>query len=210
MKTIYFVRHGESTSNIGQGPYDPDSSLTEEGRKQADVIAERCSHLRFETVLCSTLRRARETTEAITRVVGTPVEYSDLFVEKRRPSAMSGMDKTSDEWSAMLDEVTRNFSNPGYRHSDEDNFEDLRERAGRALDMLAARDEEALLVVTHANFLRVMLARALFGANLTGADCSRFDGMRMKNTGLSVFTYDKENATHPWMVITWNDHAHLG
>jgi broad specificity phosphatase PhoE len=210
MKTIYFVRHGESKGNASDR-YQMDSSpLSERGRAQAGRIAKRTSRLSVEAVISSTMPRASETAEIISDLVGLPVEHSDLFVERKRPSAQKGLIRTSPEAEEMDKGIIRSSAEAGYRYADEENFDDLTLRSGQVLTYLEKHPANQLLVVTHGLFLRVLLAKAIYGANLTGEECTNIIGtMQTANTGITVFTYDAERS-RPWHVITWNDHAHLG
>ena len=91
MKTIYLVRHGESEGNAGPLRLGHAGGLTERGREQAQILANRCSKLNVDLIVSSTLQRARETTEYILKKVIAPVEYSDLFIERRNPSEIMGI-----------------------------------------------------------------------------------------------------------------------
>jgi broad specificity phosphatase PhoE len=154
--------------------------------------------------------RASETAETISALIGLPVEYSSLFVERRRPSAQQGLIRTSPEAEEMDKGIIRSSAESGYRYADEENFNDLTNRSGEALAYLESQTVDHLLVVTHGLFLRVLLAKAIYGDDLTGEQCTNIIGtMQTANTGITVFTYDAERA-RPWCVITWNDHAHLG
>ncbi len=210
MKTIYFVRHGQSEGNASDR-YQMDSSpLSEQGREQAVQIAKRSSRLSIEAIISSTMPRASETAVTISALVGLPVEYSNLFVERRRPSAQQGLIRTSPEAEEMDKEIIRSSAESGYRYADEENFDDLTNRSGEALAYLANQTADHLLVVTHGLFLRVLLAKAIYGTGLTGEQCTNIIGtMQTANAGITVFTYDAERV-RPWHVITWNDHAHLG
>ncbi|HWH07485.1 MAG TPA: histidine phosphatase family protein [Candidatus Paceibacterota bacterium] len=211
MKTVYFVRHGESEGNAGPLRQSPDTPLTELGKEQARIVAARAAKLSFETVLSSTYARARETADYIVDKTGKPIEYTDLFVERRRSSVVIGQAKNDPAVLAAEAAILSNFATPGYRHSDEENFDDLKERAAKALAYLTERGEESLLVVTHGFFLRILLAYAFFGEGLTGRECELFiQKLRQKNTGLTVLTYDREELPRGWSLTTWNDHAHLG
>ena len=75
MKTIYFVRHGESTANIGFPTYQGEASdLTEKGIEQAKFIAMRCKKLRVDALLASTANRAKQTAEYIGKEIGKEIE----------------------------------------------------------------------------------------------------------------------------------------
>lgn len=190
--------------------HPPDSSLTVKGRQQAEFIAARVSKLPIKIVISSTMPRAHETANAILQKVPTPIEYSDLFQEVKRPSVQIGLERNSDEGLRIERERYKNFAVPGWRHSDEENFEDLRERARMCLEVLAQKEENEILVVTHGLFIRYLLAIAVFGPEVTPEVTEHIvRSFHMENTGLSVFGYD-ETKKHPWWLWVWNDHAHLG
>lgn len=211
MKTIYFVRHGQSEGNIGPIRQTAETSLTAKGREQAEFVAERCAKLPIDIIISSTMTRAHETVEIITAKVAKPVEYSDLFVERRRPSEVLGKpkdDPASIEATRLTEE---NFHLPDFHFSDEENFADLKIRAEQALDFLAQRPEEKILVVTHGYFMKVMTAYITFGQNLTSQECKSFiRTFHTENTGITVFCHDQTKKTDPWFLWMWNDHAHLG
>jgi broad specificity phosphatase PhoE len=211
MKKIYFVRHGESEGNAGPIRQTASTSLTEKGRSQAAYVAERCAKLPIEVVISSTMTRAKETAEIILTKVSKPIEYSDLFVERRRPSEVLGKPKDNPEAEQAETEIKKHFHEPGWRFSDEENFEDLKERASKALEYLSQRPEENILVVTHGYFMRIVMAYMLFGKTLTGEECVKcIRKFHMENTGITVLEHDKANEKTPWWLWIWNDHAHLG
>lgn len=209
MKTVYFVRHGESEGNIGLRFQGANGPLTEIGRKQAQFIAARAKKLPVDLFVSSSLKRAVETAEIIGESIGQKPMVEDFFVERRRPSIQLGGLKDDPKVIEAEAEIVKNFGKSTYRHSDEENFNDLKERAEKALLFLETRPEKNVLVITHGFFLRILVARALFGKELTGVICENFvRTFHMENTGLSVLKYD-ETKKYWWLWI-WNDHAHLG
>ena len=62
LHTLYLIRHGESTANVG-GPAVPDKQvvLTERGHEQAQGLAERLSHVHTSAVYTSELQRTQQT-----------------------------------------------------------------------------------------------------------------------------------------------------
>jgi broad specificity phosphatase PhoE len=210
MKTVYFVRHGESESNAGSVNKGPAAQLTPRGYEQAAFIAERAAKLPVETIMSSQYPRAMETARIIAERIGVPVEYDNVFRERVRPSEQIGLARESDEFKAIDDAVFSNFG-PGHRFSNEENFDDLRTRAGEALRMLENHAAEHILLVGHGLFARVLLARALFGGSVTSTEMLTIvRAFKNKNTGLSVLRYGVADAYTPWEIVTWNDHAHLG
>jgi broad specificity phosphatase PhoE len=211
MKKIYFVRHGESEGNVSSVRQTVTASLTEKGRSQANFVSERCVKLPVEVVVSSTMNRAKETAEIISQRTSQTVDYSDLFVERRRASVVLGKPKDDPVALEIDREIKANFSQPGWRLADEENFDDLKDRALAALDYLVKRPEENILVVTHGFFLRIIMATVVFGNSLTGEQCDRFIySLHMENTGITVLGYDENRKSNPWWLWTWNDHSHLG
>jgi broad specificity phosphatase PhoE len=154
--------------------------------------------------------RAQQTAEIIASEVGLSIESSDLFVERRRPSEQIDQLKDDPLVIAAEQAIIQSSSVSGRRYSDEENFDDLRERARLALEFLENHPKDTLLVVTHGVFLRNLMAQAIFGNALTGPECGAIlDTFTASNTGLSVLRYDPTKAK-PWSILTWNDHAHLG
>ena len=212
MKTIYLVRHGEAENNVRTSPYFlAHPGLTDDGHKQAEIIAKRASHLPVEALIASTMTRAQETAEHISTRIGLPIESSDLFVERRCPTTLFDRLWDDPETQKILKEWEQTSVVDDVRVLDGENFADLRSRAQKALKYLEQRPESNLLVVTHGVFLRVLAAYMLFGESLIAGKSESFLwGMRTQITGVTVLKYDPKETRHPWHLLVWNDHAHLG
>lgn len=211
MKNIYFIRHGESEGNIGPIRQTATTPLTEKGRVQAQFAAERCIRLPVDIIISSTMNRAKETSKIISEKISKPVTYSDLFVEKRRTSEELGKPKDDPIALMIKKETETNFTKPGWRFSDEENFDDLKSRALKALEYLGNQTDENILVVTHGAFLKILAACVILGENLTADECWRFiHTLNMENTGITVFKYNENSKNTPWKIWIWNDHTHLG
>lgn len=212
MKTIYFVRHGESEGNIGPIRQTASAPLTEKGINQAHIIADRCAKIPVDILLSSTMERAKQTTLIISEKIQTPVEYSELFIERRRPSEVLGQPKESPEAKEINNLIKENFTKPNWKFSDEENFADLKQRALKSLEYITQKSEENILVVTHGYFLKVIAACILLGENITSSECQKIleNLAPVHNTGITVIKYDELNKNNPWNIIVWNDYSHLG
>lgn len=211
-KIVYFVRHGRSEDNVAPVFQSPDSPLDEGGRKQAGNIADRISRLSFEALVSSPFPRAKQTAEAIAAVTGKTAEYSELFVERIKPTYINGKPYTDKKAEDLWRQWEKSLYTPGMRVEDGENFEDLIARADRALTFLRERKEKSLVVVTHGYFLRTIVARVLLGGFLSGEIFKNIQRVAsMENTGLTVLQYraafEEDPAWHLWI---YNDHAHLG
>jgi len=211
MKTVYFVRHGESEGNATEVYQAVDSPLTEKGRKQARMVADRCSRLPIQAIISSTQLRAKNTANIIAETTGHPVEFSDLFRERRKPKALNGKPFSDPGARALNERWWLSLIGEGSRAEDGENFEDICMRAGQGLEHLAARGEQNILVSTHESFLRILIARALFGESVSGQEMKVFmRALGMENTGITVLRHNADDPTLPWTLWIWNDHAHLG
>lgn len=208
---IYFVRHGQSTDNVAPVFSSSDSPLNERGRKQAESIAQRVSKLSFDVLIASPFERARQTAEIITKATGKEAEYSELFVERVKPTYLNGKPYTDEKANTLWKEWEKSLYTPGLRVEDGENFDDLIARADQALTFLASRAEQSLVVVTHGYFLRTIVARVLLGDLLSGAALRNIQRTAaMENTGITVLQYPSDFAEKPaWRLWIYNDHAHL-
>ncbi|OGG63967.1 hypothetical protein A3C18_03920 [Candidatus Kaiserbacteria bacterium RIFCSPHIGHO2_02_FULL_54_11b] len=219
MKTIYLVRHGESENNASGTYNTPDAPLSERGRAQAEEIAARCSKLPIDAIVSSTIVRANDTAEVISARIGKPIEFSDLFLERRMASSLQGRLRKDPDVLQAMSEINANLEVPGYRYEDGENFEDLKERVLASLKYLEERSEENILVVTHGFFMHIIAAAVIFGEELSGAECRKiFRGLQvMRNTGITVLAFEDDDVRNSidglgsrWQLRVWNDHAHLG
>src|SRR5919109_3763810 len=167
MKTIYFVRHG-STDGNETGAYQLHTiPLSETGLAQAAFVAERFKMIPVDVIIARNMTRAAQTADRIAQAVGRGVVHSAFFHEILRPSAVRGKLKADPEVRKITDHLLRYFADDTQRHSDEENFFDIRRRAVAGLDFLAKRPEENILVVTHGTILKMLVAVMIDGANTT-------------------------------------------
>lgn len=210
---LYLLRHGESEGNAGLVAQGPTSSLTEKGIRQAEFAAKRFQSIPIDEILSSPQKRAKHTAEIVGKALNKPVEYSDLLIERKRASVTIGKAWDDPELRKVGDLIDANFHVPGWKHSDEENFEDLKSRALKLLDHAKGLGKENLLLITHGVFMRMVVAVAIMGEKLTSYEYWNFlISLVTENTGITILEYknskfDKENLK--WRLIAWNDHSHL-
>ena len=176
-------------------------------------MARRFDSIPVDVIFSSPMTRAAQTAKSIAERTGHTVIENELFEEIKRPSDVRGKSKEDPEVRAIMKEVKNHFTDPAWRHSDEENYFLLKERAEKALAFLAARTEENILVVTHGEILKMLLSVVAFGSNVTPGIYDRFKRTFVPfNTGISKIQYDLSFGLNPdgWYVLAWNDHAHLG
>jgi broad specificity phosphatase PhoE len=213
-KHVYFLRHGESVANATKIRQGPEAPLTDRGKAQAALLGQRLADLPLDRIIASNFARAHETAKIATAYTGhTQIDLSPLVVERRNPSFMMGGTLDDPEHLRVWELIAANYGNPDWRHSDEENFEDLRQRAIQALSYLAALPEQHVAVFSHGMFMKVVLAHVLLGKYLGGRIFwDQFvPAKNVENTGIMhlEFTENFHKTAMYWKLISWNDHAHL-
>lgn len=205
MKTVYFIRHGQSTGNASiMHQQGSQTGLTSKGMRQAKTMAAHMKKFALEAILSSPFIRAKATAEALSEETGLPITFSELFVERRRPSIQLKKRKTSPGfiWAQLHLMLFSRFST--YRYSDEETPSDLLLRAREALAFVANRPETNIAVITHGRFMRALYADITLGEGITGRGYLRLTRtMKMHNTALLVATFDNG----VWAVKKWNADA---
>jgi broad specificity phosphatase PhoE len=202
MKTVYFIRHGQSTGNASivrqQGSH---TALTPKGEQQAKSMAAHMKKFPLEALFASPFARAKATGEVLGSETGLPITFSELFIERRRPSIQIRKAKIHPRfaWAQLHLILFSRFKS--YRYSDEETPEDLLQRARTALAYLAEQPQSTIAVVTHGFFMRAMYAYMTLGEGVTGrAYLALTRTMRVHNTALMIATYDEG----VWNVTEWN------
>ncbi len=207
MKTVYFVRHG-STEGNEKGAYQYlNTPLSELGRRQAECVARRVERIPVDIVITSAMERAAETGRCIAERNRFPIVFDPLFQEILRPAIIRGKRRDAPEVLEIMRFLAENWTNARVKHSDEENFFDLKKRALKALEHLVERLERTLLVVTHGTFLCMLICCMMAEEEVSPQLFDRVHHfLVLKNTALSVCEYDHGQ----WQLVIWNDHAHLG
>jgi len=151
MKTVFFVRHGESEANaqgLSAGS-EFDTPLTDAGRAQAQKTGQKLNGRGIELIISSTMGRALETAEIIAREIGYDpkrIETNSLFVER-------GMGI----YSKGLDEDYLKAAQSGQPlHESVETAEDMHQRISEGLAWLDKKNEQTILIVSHGGVSRVL------------------------------------------------------
>ena len=210
-KIIYFVRHGETENNakgIKQGTEGP---LTEKGRAQALATAKRFPKHKGcpQIIISSPYERTKETAAIIGQELHLKVKYSDLLVERRNPSKVIGRWKGEPEIKSIMDQMDRSYHSDDLRISDEENFNDIKKRAKKLLSYIKWRRQSRIIMVTHSNFLKMVVAYMLHGDSLTATELAKLSYFNpINNAGMAICTYTSHwFKKNEWKIIAWNDLA---
>ena len=180
---LYFIRHGESTSNYGELiTGQQDVPLTDRGREQARAAGRAvvAQHITFDHIISSSLMRAHDTAKLIAHEIGFPeaqIQVNDLVIE-RSFGSLEG--KPKGDPATMTDEYIKQTGG--------ELDPQIRERAQKLLDLL--KDVQGnVLIVSHTGFGRRL--RAVIEHIPTHASHS-FNNAELTDLGVvSYDSYDK-------------------
>lgn len=202
---VYFVRHGETKENATNIHQASTADLSEKGINQAHLVAERLESFPINLIISSTHDRTKQTAEIINSRIKKPAKESDLFIERKRPTVIEGLEYEHPKAVEIKSQIHANYHIPEFRHSDEETFFQMKERAKKALDFLENLEEENVLVVTHSDFILCMLGIMIFGDEFNAHDDLKFvSTFQSNNTGITCCEF-----TNKWRIKSWNDHSHL-
>lgn len=211
MKTVFLVRHGKSTDN-GQRIFQGlDSNLSDTGIKQAELIADRLSSVKFDLLVSSDLPRALQTAEIIGKKAGHQVIQNALFREVLRPSSSNGKSWDDKAASRAWEQWDEHFFNPDIRIEDGDNYTSILDRVDASFDFLLQRPEDTIVVVSHGLFIRSLVARVLLANDISPSGMRHFQRViSIENTGITILHYRTAfNEEAVWRLFSLNDHAHF-
>lgn len=211
-KTIYFFRHAQSDENINQNKniYAIEQYLTEAGKLQATQLADRIESIQLPYLISSTLTRATETSKIISSITNLDIEYSDLFVEKHKPSSIIRQIRQEPRILAIEKIWSNSLFTPDTQIEDGDSYDSILARSEQAIEFLKSKPEPVLGVVTHQFFLNALIIKAILGDSLTPEIYKRLQEQYcLENTGIVILHYHPDYPYTGWKIITYNDTAHL-
>jgi broad specificity phosphatase PhoE len=212
---LYFTRHGESVANASdragvKRPKDADR-LSDRGWEQARGVGRRLEGHGLELVLCSDMRRARETAEGIAEVLGLPVELDADLREVQQSDAFHAASPDFGDTSNLvwMPGSATDFAEPGA-----ESFDDIVARVHAVQDRLSERAaQQHFVAVSHFGFLHYFLGASLFGEDFAPEHVPQLYRAGHANTGISIFERRRRELDglvfDGWSLTTWNDQAHL-
>ncbi|HED66035.1 MAG TPA: histidine phosphatase family protein [Planctomycetes bacterium] len=160
-KSLYLVRHAEVREDYqGRAYGNLDVPLSEEGERESEAMAERLAALGPDRVLSSPLARARHLGERAAERAGVPLELEADLTEIHRGSWQGR--RVSELSLEVPEQVERFYADPWTfkDHGGECDAE-LSERVFRVVDRILDGPGERIVLATHYNVIRVLVAGAL-------------------------------------------------
>jgi probable phosphoglycerate mutase len=201
---LVLVRHGESVANVERfiGGLRTCRGLSETGRRQADALRERLirtGEIAADVLVTSPMPRARETAELIAPAFGEIPRLEVAGLAEHDPGEdCDGL--TYDEFVARHGHV--DWATEPYLHGfpGGETVAAFQLRAATALaELIAAHDEETLVVVCHGGVIDTGL-RTLLKLPMVG-------GFLLETVNTSLTELSREGTL--WRLVRYNDAAHL-
>lgn len=162
MTQLIFVRHGQTHGNVERRWNGwSDSSLTDLGKRQAELVANRLGELKgqIQALYSSPLSRAYQTAQPIARNLGLSMRLIEGLKEFHF-GMIEGL--TTPEVESRYPELLtkwREDNDPTFAYPEGESREAFLLRVSDALDLISARHpEETILVITHGGVLRATLS----------------------------------------------------
>lgn len=158
MKTIYFVRHGQTPNNLLglKGKFKSAHSLTTEGFSQAAAAADKL-HAENTTssvvLLSSPLLRAKQTAQIVADKLSAPVSYYEELTEFD-PGIYSDwtIEKVLERYRDISPEKLPEFYLEGG-----ESWVDISKRTTSIVNYYAQADHSTLIVVSHASVMQICI-----------------------------------------------------
>lgn len=203
---LYFVRHGETESNLEKRAVGFHDRLTQAGRKQAEILAERFSRIPIDLILSSPQERARDTAEILVGKTGKEIQVLDFLGERKWPTEIEGKSLDDQEVEKIFNALREHVDDPFWHYSDEENFLDVRDRANNFIEYISKLAFENVLVVSHEYFIKMIIAVMMHGNSLSYKIFRDFFHFTvLANTSLTLCEKEKNE----WKLVTLNDQQHF-
>lgn len=157
MTTLYFVRHGESESNlITQFAGSLDMPLTQRGREQASLTAEHLARMPITAVYSSDLSRAYDTGRAIADKLGVPIyaisQLREIYAGDWEGKCYSELEVAfSDSYSVWRNQIGLAVCPNG------ESVAELQQRISSCIETIVEKHpNDTVCIATHATPIRVM------------------------------------------------------
>lgn len=194
---VFLVRHGITDWHAHRKVLGHrDIPLNDEGRRQAEAIADALAAVPIADVVSSPLVRAVQTAEAIGRRCGIQVARDPRLIDLR----VGRWEGVSYDDVDASPEYQRFLANPESETiPGGENLADVRTRAVGALEQ-ALEDSpsgDGIVVVTHAGIIRVLLTHYL------GAPPSNYHRVRVAPGSVSVLAFADDRQPPRVLAVNW-------
>lgn len=205
---VYFVRHGQSQGNLESIHQNGEVPLSINGQSQAKEVAKRFSNIKIDAIIASDYKRAYDTANEIAKITGHTIEINKLLREIKIPTELEGLKYTNQLSVEVRKQIFDHFTDPNWKYSDEEKFEDIVGRARKFIKELEQRPEENILCVAHGEIIRNIIMSIILEDGYTSKTyITNKKHMYLENTSITICEFNENE--EEWKLITWGDSTHL-
>src|SRR5581483_4877175 len=202
---VYFVRHGETVCDQQRVHKSDECGLSPEGFTQAQALARRFKETKIDQIICSDMLRALQTTAALEKRLHQTAMINPLVRERKIPSELVG--KSMHDSKLKKRHIHNHHTDALWHHSDEENFFDFQKRVHAFLDELIHRPDATVLVVSHGNFIKMVMCSMIFRKKLSPEIFYAFSHhVKVSYTGITICETQDDGS---WALRRINDCTHL-
>jgi probable phosphoglycerate mutase len=192
---VLLIRHAETSDPGRFHGAESDVGLGERGLRQAGDLARALAELKPDAVVCSAMRRARQTADVVAGACGLAPRIEPTLHE-RKMGPLSGVPR--DEGLAAYDEAKSRWmaGRLDYTHEGGESYDQVRARAVPVLERLARESRgKTVVVIAHGVVIRVLLTTLL--DRLGHSD---FDRIAIDNAAINDLRWDGDR----WAAVALN------
>lgn len=195
MVLIGLIRHGQTEWNaLGKIQGQTDIPLSEEGKRQAEALANRLVHenQKWDAVISSSLQRAHETGRIIAAKLELPLLAPDDRLNERYFGQVEG--------TTLEERLGRWGENWRQADAGQESDAAVRKRGMAFIEeWRTARPDTRLLVVSHGSFLAQLLQEM----------CGQLDDGHLGNMSFSILAHEERTNGGAWKPLLHNCSLHL-
>jgi len=186
---LYFVRHGESTSDVKQryeGDYD--DHLTEKGKEEAREIAQKLLDKGIEIIFSSARIRAVETSEILCSVLRRELLVMEEFNEQNIYNAYQelAIEQPEEEYRKLGELISQRDQ----KYPNVESYKQLKERVLQGLSHIINRPNQTVAVVTHGGPIRCIVREVLQLGELKGMKNGTIIELKKNDIGFKMVSMD--------------------
>ena len=159
---IYLIRHGQTTGDLEDrygGDYE--DHLSEEGKKQAEILADKLKDKGIEIIFYSPRIRSKETTKIINKKLNAKTKEVYDFRERNAYGVMTGLRKTeaNNKYPKEVAKIKKDKLNHKVKNSER--YTHFRERIMKSLTDLSNSNYDTIAIITHGGPISCIIREVL-------------------------------------------------
>lgn len=205
---LFLVRHGITQAHETGFRQTPESSLSDEGQRQAKAVGKRLAGEKIDHIFTSPWKRTIETATAISRAISLKSEILNDLREREHDSRLYGASLESDIHKKYLEELTLNYNSLDWAFMQ---GETIRNATLRAINvknkLLSSYSDKNIVLVTHGIYLQCFVSACFLGDGYHSRSFAQsFHCFSFANASLSILEYKDDRKLWSLRLLNSTDH----